>query len=103
MWLPLKYTYHRNTTSHKIRTGALDNLRVAAGDSQTVSEGRGGVQFPWRHVAEAESSGALADFSATCLYFGEALTELLGDGVVPIGLVATAIGGSMIEEWVTQV
>ena len=46
----------------------------------------------------------LDDFAAACFYFGEALADLLGGAkrAVPLGLVATAIGGSMIEEWVSE-
>eukprot|EP00966_Prymnesium_polylepis_P291626 6735604-Prymnesium_polylepis.1 len=44
---------------------------------------------------------ALDHFSSTCFYFGESLLEG-GVDDRPIGLVHTAWGGSMIEEWVTN-
>eukprot|EP01060_Flectonema_neradi_P035146 TRINITY_DN637_c0_g1_i15.p1 TRINITY_DN637_c0_g1~~TRINITY_DN637_c0_g1_i15.p1 ORF type:complete len:687 (+),score=156.87 TRINITY_DN637_c0_g1_i15:46-2106(+) len=42
-------------------------------------------------------------FSATCLNFGFALTDLLekeGKPVPPIGLIQSAIGGTRIEQWI---
>ena len=39
--------------------------------------------------------------SATCYYYGESLTDELGNGAPPIGLVHTAYGGSTIEQWLT--
>ena len=41
-------------------------------------------------------------FSAECLYFGTALTDLAGSEAVPIGLIQSAVGGSMIESWVVR-
>lgn len=38
-------------------------------------------------------------FSSTCYYFGESLTDALGADAPPIGLIHTAWGGSMIEQW----
>jgi hypothetical protein len=46
---------------------------------------------------------SLLDFASTCYYFAEALTdsfEAAGLNAPPIGLVSTAVGGSMLEEWV---
>ena len=45
---------------------------------------------------------SLEQFSAACYYFAEALTDgfvRAGETPPTIGLVGTAIGGSMIEEW----
>jgi hypothetical protein len=44
----------------------------------------------------------LDHFSSTCYYFGEALVEGLGGVDTPIGLIHTAWGGSMIEQWLTN-
>ena len=48
-----------------------------------------------------------AQFSSTCYYFGESLSDQLAaasaDGVAPpIGLVHTSFGGSAIEQWLTN-
>ena len=61
-------------------------------------------------TASAACTDALCEdlfkFSSTCWYFGESLAEKLGAGAEeappPIGLINTAWGGSMIEEWTTE-
>jgi hypothetical protein len=54
----------------------------------------------------APSIRSLSFFGATCYYFAESLTDLMKaenpNDVVPIGLVQTAVGGSMIEEWLPE-
>lgn len=70
--------------------------------------------FRWATAAQALANGnstvpdyALFQFSAACWYFGQELTNQLAfaagvsthAAVTPIGLISTAIGGSMIEEW----
>ena len=103
MWLPLRYSYSRNLSVSNISAGHLDNVRLMAGDSQR------GTSFPWRTARQSLANGnasvpsyALFDFSAACWYFAEELTFLhrrAGREPPPLGLVSTAIGGSMIEEW----
>lgn len=39
-----------------------------------------------------------APFSAVCWYFGKAVHQSLG-GAVPVGLVASAVGGTAVEKW----
>ena len=43
--------------------------------------------------------GPFIGFSATCTEFARNLLEELGDDAPPIGLIQSAIGGSMIEAW----
>jgi hypothetical protein len=43
--------------------------------------------------------GPFYGFSATCTEFARNLIEQLGDNAPPIGLIQSAIGGSMIEAW----
>jgi hypothetical protein len=102
MWLPMKFAYSRNKSLAKIETGALDSVRLMMGDSQH------GNAYPWKTAKEAAADvnisrqdGGLFTFSAACWYFAEALSErLAADGEqIPLGLIDTAIGGSMIEEW----
>lgn len=103
MWLPLHYTYSRNHTVANISAGAYDNIRLMAGDSQK------GTMWPWKTakqaIANSNASAAqyeLFDFSAACWYWAETLTaEMKAKGETPpqLGLISTAIGGSMIEEW----
>lgn len=58
-------------------------------------------------VANQDGSKAkpsvLDGFSAACYYFGESLTDWMlkaGEPSVPIGLIESAFGGTMIESWV---
>jgi hypothetical protein len=41
----------------------------------------------------------ITEFSATCLQFGLALLDKLGPDAPPLGLVQSAVGGTLIEEW----
>ena len=111
MWLPLTYTFSRNESVAALKQGKFGNIRMMAGDSQD-----GAVSNPWMRAQDAvrgaDCSGManprdaicpLLHFSATCYYFAEALTtlhETAGKTAPPLGLVSTAVGGSMIEEWV---
>ena len=98
--------------------GDYDNIRIMAGDSQESA-----TSAPWMTVRHAASVGAssqsfnhypnvLFKFSAACFYFATQVTDLLRerygtgatDGQSPpvLGLVSTAVGGSLIEEWDTN-
>jgi hypothetical protein len=111
MWLQLQYTYGRNASYGGIQTGAYDNIRLMSGDSQ--SQGLSPTlppTHPWRLVRDAAAlppgnGDAWDEFSAPCYHFAEALTDqFVAAGKTPptLGLVAVAIGGSMLEEWVTN-
>jgi hypothetical protein len=100
MWLPLKYTFSRNKSVAAIAQGKYDNIRLMAGDSQHSNT------HPWKTAKQSIADGnasspsySLFDFSAACFYFAQELTDLLqsGDGVVPLGMINTAIGGSMVS------
>ena len=54
------------------------------------------IRHAW--IAGANTS-ELFHFSATCYYFGQSLTDELGATAPPIGLIHTAWGGSMVEQW----
>ena len=112
MWLPLTYTFTRNKSVDALKQGKFENIRLMAGDSQ-----EGAVNNPWMTAQHAVNDGdcsgmangkdvptcSLLHFSATCYYFAEALTamhEAAGKAAPPLGLVSTAVGGSMIAEWV---
>ena len=108
MWLPLLHTMGRNASVAAIHAGQYGNIRLMAGDSQQANA------FPWQTAAMAAAGGnasapdyPLFKFSAVCYYYAEALTDALlaafpGQAAPPLGLVSTAVGGSMIEEWVTN-
>ena len=111
MWLQMRYTYALNASRTAIAAGQLDNIRLMSGDSQTQGLAGGAPPLhPWRTLADAaslppEDPDSWAQFSATCFHFAEALTERFkaaGQAPPTLGLVATAIGGSTIEEWMTN-
>ena len=96
-----------------ITEGKLDNIRLQAGNSQSDTF------HPWATSKQAIANSnatagkyTLFGFSAACWYFAEALTYRMQaeveagradpSSVVPLGLISTAIGGSMIEEWTTN-
>lgn len=77
--------------------GAVGNMNV---DQPwiTVQDAVGGVQ---NESMPPHGGVPLDHFSSTCFYFGAALRDGLDDKTLPIGLIHTAWGGSMIEEWLT--
>ena len=54
MWLPLKYTYHHNSSFRNIAAGKYANIRMAAGDSQIVT-----TSAAWRTARDALNNGSL--------------------------------------------
>ncbi len=56
MWLQLQFTYARNSSFAAIGTGALDNIRLMSGDSQTQGLNGGKPPLhPWRRIQDAAS------------------------------------------------
>lgn len=106
MWLPLLHTFSRNYTVANITSGKRDNIRLMAGNSQSTPFN------PWMTSKQAIADGnesvplyTLFQFSAACYYTAETLTDTFlsaGKPVPPLGLISTAIGGSEIEEWITN-
>ena len=105
MALPLQFTYARNATYAAIKRGALGDVRLF-GLKGNMNEDRAWVRA--LDAAGGASNGTmpgygerpLDHFSSTCFYFGQALKA--GGVAAPLGLVHTAWGGSMIEEWLTN-
>ena len=107
MWLPMAFSFSRNDSRAALLKGEIANIRVAAGDSQESNA------YPWvtgmmaaKAVNLTTRKGGLFDFSAACWYFAESLARRLAaeakennKAVVPIGILDTAIGGTMIEQW----
>ena len=63
-------------------------------------DGPGG--FSWRRGWEHASAGSLEMFSAACWHFAEALVDAAaarGEPPVPLGLIGSYWGGTMIEMW----
>ena len=112
MWLQLRFTYAHNSSRAAVLAGTYGNVRLMSGDSQTQGLS-GGVPpvHPWRWAKDAagldadSNPDAWSQFSAPCWHFAEALTDQIraaGKAPPTIGLVAMAIGGSTIEEWMTN-
>ena len=107
MALPVAHTFSRNITAKAVLGGKYANIRLKQIGSNM------NTQFKWMTLHDAVSQRLVAEhgkvnstyfelFSATCYYCGESLTEELGADAPPLGLVHTAFGGSMIEQWLTE-
>ena len=113
MALPLMHTFSRNATRDAVNDhDAYANLRIHGMASNM------NPALPWSTVKQAlatskdSDKSAFGSFSATCFYFGTALSDRLaaaaardgsnGGGAPPIGLVHTAFGGSTIEQWLSN-
>lgn len=98
MWLPLLHSFSRKKSAASLAAGQYGNIRGMFGDSQSQL----GI-YPWttaRAAAVGGDTSTLFTFSAACYYFAQHLTDLMGDDVVPVGLMCAAVGGSIIQEWV---
>jgi hypothetical protein len=111
MELTMHYTLTRNQSYDAIAAGKYTNLRIFHFDHNaqplpTYLVNASLVVSPWQTVVDAYQGGvkqnALDSFSAACYYFGESLTDWMikaGEVTVPIGLIESAFGGTMIESW----
>ena len=100
MALPFQYTYARNSTLAKIKSGKAGAIRISG------LKGNMNIDQPWMTIEDAAGGTAnstmpnygdvpLDHFSSTCLYFGESLADGLtsyddtGATSAPIGLIHT--------------
>lgn len=106
MALPVQFTYGRNQSIGEIKAGGLKGISLHG------LQGNMNADQPWVTIESAVGGTAnktmpgygqiqLDHYSSTCFYFGKALHRMLGQAV-PIGLIHTAWGGSMIEQWLTN-
>jgi hypothetical protein len=111
MELPMHYTLTRNQSYDALASGKFSNIRLFHFDhnpqTSPVFVTNGSVVVaPWQSASVALTNKVLDGFSATCYYFGESLSTFMAsnqEGVaalVPIGLIESAFGGTMIESWV---
>lgn len=99
--LPMVHTLSRNKSAAAIKSGSYANLRIYG------ISGNMNPDMPWTTLKAAlesnpdQDSSLFMQFSSTCYYFGESLTEELAKSgpAPPIGLIHTAWGGSTIEQW----
>ena len=115
MALPFEHTYARNATIAKIKHGGFDRL---ADIRITGLKGNMNIDQPWITLTAAVGGSAkengtmpsygdilLDKFSSTCIYFGMSLATARAGAKLaptPLGLIHTAWGGSMIEQWLTD-
>lgn len=102
MALPLAHTMSRNISRDAILKGKYSNIRIHG------LSGNMNPTQPWSTLKDAIATNPDSDrslfggFSSTCYYFGEALSDRLGEDAPHIGLVHTAWGGSTVEQWLTN-
>jgi hypothetical protein len=104
-------TYGGEDSMAAILGGKFDNIRIMSGDSESAGlDPTVPPTHPW-HRAKAAAAIPASDptswwqTSAVLWHFGEALTEqhrAAGRPIPTLGLLSTAIGGSQIEEWITD-
>jgi len=102
MELAMQYTISRNDSWAALQNGSYRNIRILAAEelnmldedmSFVIPPNRGGE---WKIDISKED---FMNFAAVCWYFGQELTNALGEDAPPIGLVHAAIGGTMVEGW----
>eukprot|EP00756_Hemistasia_phaeocysticola_P044856 Hpha_TRINITY_DN18640_c0_g1::TRINITY_DN18640_c0_g1_i1::g.115738::m.115738/K05970/SIAE; sialate O-acetylesterase len=110
MALPLVHTISRNESLKAIQNGEFNNIRLHQMKSNMNPD------TDWTTVLNATKTltlltmqnmtdapvPVLFSFSATCFYFAQELTRLLGKDAPPIGLIHTAWGGSTAEQWTSN-
>jgi hypothetical protein len=110
-------TYDFVAFRQQVEAGQYSNLRLfqygsmgyktEADAPAWVSSALAFPAWPWLTVQGALNYSAgggraqLSSFPATALYFARSLTDLLGgaSAAPPIGIIATAVGGTSIEAW----
>lgn len=115
MALGLEHTYNFPALVSQIKGGAYNNMRLfqwgsmgyqSRSDSPAwASTSLAYPDWTWLSPLDAlnyTNGGGLVQlksFPATCMYFATALIDLLGASAPPVGLIATAVGGTTIESW----
>jgi len=80
-----------------ITDGANDNLRLFTVSNQAslTPQNKLGAYKDW----QSASAASVKDFSAVAYFFGKHLQKMLG---VPVGLIHSSWGGSLIEAWMSR-
>ena len=104
-------TYGGDDSLAKINNGLYDNIRLMSGTSEIAGlDPQVPPTHPWRRVKDAaalppSNTDSWWQFSAVCFHFAESITDQVKSaGRTPptLGLISVAIGGSQIEEWITD-
>jgi hypothetical protein len=119
----LWFTFERNATTAAVLNGSYANIRLFRGGLGQVGDpGAGGnwvgpagvepgsdageaLTNQWRRPRDVATVNIrdgepwLWEYPATCFYFAQFLTDMLGAAAPPFGLMSTPVGGTMLEEW----
>lgn len=104
-------TYGGADAKAAIAAGTYDNIRVMSGNSESAGlSPKVPPTHPWRRAKDAaalpaDDPDSWWQTSAVMWHFGAALTDqhkAAGKPAPTLGLLSTAIGGSQIEEWMTN-
>ena len=104
-------TYGGADSMAAIVSGAYDNIRLMSGNSESAGlDPKVPPTHPWHRARDAAAIPASDpdswwQTSAVLWHFWEALSDqhkAAGKPVPTLGLLSTAIGGSQIEEWITD-
>ncbi|MCK9342708.1 MAG: sialate O-acetylesterase [Massilibacteroides sp.] len=86
---------NRNSQSFIVKAKASTPIRMFTVQRQPASQLMDDCKGTW----EQNTSAVVANFGAVAYYYGMNLQEVLS---VPIGLINTSWGGTMIETWMSQ-
>lgn len=104
-------TYGGEDSMSAINNGTYDNIRLMSGTSEIAGlDPQVPPTHPWRRVRVAAAlppsdTDSWWQFSAVSFHFAEAITnqfKAAGRPPPTLGLISVAIGGSQIEEWITD-
>ena len=104
----MKYTLTRQESYAAIARGRYDNIRMFNYGFARVNDAPSSPtpswttppSLPWSKFAWVKPTNITVDaFAGTCWYYGETLTDILGDPDLPLGLLLSSVGGTTIEQW----
>ena len=107
---PVSQTFSRNDSFSAADAGTYDHIKLfqtrwrpRQNETWILPADGSSTAIAW----EQASRRSLPGFSAACWYFGAELdkginSDLSADEKVPIGLVASFVGGTFIEQWIPQ-
>ena len=91
------HVYEASSSYLEIKGAANDKIRLLTIDRFSSPTPRDGFASPVHWAAAVPDTAR--GFSAVCFFFGRELQKSLG---VPIGLIHSSWGGSLIESWIPQ-
>jgi len=120
-WLPLWFTFERNSSTERVAAGQYSNIRLwrgGMGETNTAgnwmdvaglepgSDSSDALTNQWRRPVDLLSPNNIRDgepwlweFPSTAFYLFQYLTDMLGGEAPPFGVMTTPVGGTMVEQW----